>query len=96
MCFKIFSQKRCRIISIFRKCGDKDASVTTFVANVFIALDNSAQQSFSRICASYISFSGSILGSSQFTLLPQAASKNDAQLKSGQNQLENNHFPSLI
>jgi len=41
-------------------------------------------------------FSGSILGFSQFTLLPQAASKNDAQLKSGQNQLENNHLPPLI
>jgi len=41
-------------------------------------------------------YSGSILGSSEFTLLPQAASKNDAQLKSGQNQLENNHLPPLI
>jgi hypothetical protein len=39
---------------------------------------------------------GTILGSSQFTLLPQLPLKKGAQFKSGQNQLENNRLASLI
>jgi len=42
------------------------------------------------------SYCGSILGLSQFTLLPSpAASINEARFKSDQNQLENNNLPSL-
>ena len=37
-----------------------------------------------------------ILGSNQFTLLPQMPQKNDVRFKSGQNGHENNHLVSLI
>jgi len=39
---------------------------------------------------------GSILGSSQFTLLSQLPLKTMHDIKSGQNQLENNHLDSSI
>ncbi len=37
-----------------------------------------------------------LLGSNKFTLLPQLPLKNDAQIKSGQNQLDNNQLALLI
>jgi len=38
---------------------------------------------------------GSVLGLSQFSVLPKLPPKNDAQLKRGQNQLENKQ-PALL
>ncbi len=54
-------------------------------------------RSFHGIGQAKFAYGGSILGPSQLTLLYcPAASKNDAQFKSGQNWLENNHHASLI
>jgi len=39
---------------------------------------------------------GSVLGSSQFFILPEAATKNTARFKRGQNWPKNNHLASLI
>jgi len=51
-------------------------------------------KAFHRFLLAKFAYDGSILGSSQFILLPIYLL--DAQFQSGQNQLENNHLASLI
>jgi hypothetical protein len=51
---------------------------------------------FHRFGPAKFAYGGSILGLSQFTLLPQLPLKKYAQFQSGQNQFKNNQFASLI
>jgi len=53
-------------------------------------------RAFHRFGIAKFAYSGSILGSSQFTLLPQLPLKNNAQFKSVQNRLKNEQLASLI
>jgi hypothetical protein len=44
----------------------------------------------------FLGFSGLILSSNQFSLMPQLPPKMGARFKSGQNQIKNNHLTTLI
>jgi len=43
-----------------------------------------------------LGYGGSVLGSSQFSILPQLHQKTDTRFKSGQEGLENNHLAMLV
>jgi len=58
-------------------------------------LGSTTYRAFHRLGQAKFPDGGSVLGSSQFSIMPQLP-LNDAQLKSGQNRLENKQLALLI
>jgi len=61
------------ILTFFDKCGDNDAFVATFVAKIFLMLDNAGIEHFTDLSKlnMVVWWFALILGFSQFWKLPQ-------------------------